>query len=52
MSHVPSAVTLQPMQFPSEPWEELGIDVVGPFQTAAWDCHFALILIITVSCLK
>jgi len=32
------------VQFPSEPWEKLDIDVVGPFVTAAWDCHLALTL--------
>lgn len=27
-------------QIPAEPWEELGIDVVGPLETAAWNCWF------------
>lgn len=33
-----------PVPFPSEPWEKLGIDVVGPFETATMDCHFAITL--------
>lgn len=40
-----SAAPLQPVNFPSVPWEKVAIDVVGPFETAVWDCRYALTLI-------
>lgn len=39
-----SAAPLQPVKFPSEPWEKLGLDVVDPFETAGPDFHYALTL--------
>ncbi|KAL1270910.1 hypothetical protein QQF64_029926 [Cirrhinus molitorella] len=39
------AAPLQPVPFPSVPWDKVAIDVVGPFDTAVWDCRYALTLI-------
>ena len=39
-----SAVPLQPVPLPSAPWEKLAMDIVGPFETAVWDCRYALTL--------
>ncbi len=33
-----------PLPLPSAPWEKLAIDIVGPFETAAWNCRYALTL--------
>ncbi|XP_039676230.1 uncharacterized protein K02A2.6-like isoform X2 [Perca fluviatilis] len=35
---------LQPVPLPEGPWRKLGIDIVGPFETATWDCKFAITL--------
>lgn len=35
---------LQPVTLPEGPWSKLGIDIVGPFETAKWDCRFAITL--------
>lgn len=35
---------LIPVDFPSRPWERVGIDITGPFDCATWDCHFAMSL--------
>lgn len=35
---------LQPVSFPAEPWRKLAMDVVGPFESASWDCRYALTL--------
>ncbi len=40
-----SAEPLQPVPFPPVPWDKVAIDVVGPFETAVWDCRFTLTLI-------
>ncbi|RXN33780.1 meprin A subunit beta-like protein [Labeo rohita] len=40
-----SAAPLQPVPFPSTPWDKVAVDVVGPFDTAVWDCRYALTLI-------
>lgn len=40
-----SAAPLQPVLFPSVPWDKVAIDVVGPFETAVWDCCYVLTLI-------
>ncbi len=37
-----SMVPLQPV--PSAPWDKLSIDIVGPFETAAWNCRYGLTL--------
>uniref|UniRef100_A0A3B3RYT1 Gypsy retrotransposon integrase-like protein 1 n=1 Tax=Paramormyrops kingsleyae TaxID=1676925 RepID=A0A3B3RYT1_9TELE len=39
-----SQVPLQPVPLPSAPWEKLAIDIVGPFETAVWDCRYAITL--------
>ncbi|KAL2080048.1 hypothetical protein ACEWY4_023841 [Coilia grayii] len=48
-SHDKSAVThtppLQPVPYPKEAWEKVAIDLVGPFERAPMDCHFAVTLI-------
>lgn len=36
---------LQPVPFPDVPWSKLGMDIVGPFDTAVWDCKYAITLI-------
>uniref|UniRef100_A0A8C6V5S1 Gypsy retrotransposon integrase-like protein 1 n=1 Tax=Neogobius melanostomus TaxID=47308 RepID=A0A8C6V5S1_9GOBI len=35
---------LQPVPLPDGPWKKLGLDIVGPFETAASDCRFAITL--------
>lgn len=40
-----SAAPLQPVPFPSSPWEKMAIDIVGPFETASWDCRHLMTLI-------
>lgn len=39
-----SAVQLQPVPLTSASCEKLEIDIVGPFETAVWDCQYALTL--------
>lgn len=38
-------VPLQPVPFPDAPWTKLGMDIVGPLDTAVWDCKYVIILI-------
>ena len=33
---------LQPIPLPDAPWQNVGIDIVGPFESANWDCRFAV----------
>lgn len=40
----PAAAPLQPVPFPSQPWEKLAVDIVGPMETAPWDCRYAITL--------
>ena len=35
---------LQPIPLPDAPWQKVGIDIVGPFESATWDCRFAVTL--------
>ncbi|KAF7647901.1 hypothetical protein LDENG_00165050 [Lucifuga dentata] len=35
-------VPLQPVQLPDGPWKKLGLDVVGPFETAIPSCRYAI----------
>uniref|UniRef100_A0A8C8DDQ5 Integrase catalytic domain-containing protein n=1 Tax=Oryzias sinensis TaxID=183150 RepID=A0A8C8DDQ5_9TELE len=42
---VPAAAPLVPVSFPSSPWDKMAIDVVGPFETAALDCKYAITLV-------
>uniref|UniRef100_A0A1A8N061 Gypsy retrotransposon integrase-like protein 1 n=4 Tax=Nothobranchius TaxID=28779 RepID=A0A1A8N061_9TELE len=35
---------LQPVPLPDGPWQKVGIDVVGPFEMATWDCRYAVTL--------
>jgi len=39
------AAPLQPVPFPSMPWEKVAVDIVGPFETATWDCRYIMTLI-------
>ncbi|KAJ8266913.1 hypothetical protein GJAV_G00136100 [Gymnothorax javanicus] len=39
-----AAPSTEPVEYPSQPWEKPGIDVVGPFKTATPLCRFALTL--------
>ncbi|CAM4564718.1 unnamed protein product [Lepidochelys olivacea] len=47
--HGKTAVTctppLQPVPLPESAWEKVAIDIVGPFDTAPIDCHYAITLI-------
>lgn len=38
----PVTPPLQPVAFPSAPWQKLGIDIVGPFANVPADCRFAI----------
>ncbi len=40
-----SAAPLQPVPYPSGPWEKVSVDIVGPFEMATWDCRFMITLI-------
>ncbi len=40
-----SAAPLQPVPYPSGPWEKVAVDIVGPFEMATWDCRFMITLI-------
>ncbi|KAJ8000091.1 hypothetical protein DPEC_G00201250 [Dallia pectoralis] len=35
---------LTPVELPDGPWEKVAIDIVGPFECATWDCHYAITL--------
>lgn len=39
MSAKPVTPPLQPVAFPSAPWQKLGIDIVGPFSNVPADCR-------------
>ncbi|CAM5112697.1 unnamed protein product [Eretmochelys imbricata] len=47
--HDKTAVTcippLQPVPLPESSWGKVAIDIVGPFDTAPSDCHYAITLI-------
>jgi len=34
------AALLQPVPLPDGPWQKVGIDIVGPFESANWDCRY------------
>ena len=36
---------LQPVPLPDGPWQKVGIDIVGPFESATWDCRYGVTLI-------
>ena len=36
---------LQPVQLPEGPWQKLGLDIVGPFETAFPACRYAITLV-------
>ena len=36
---------LQCVTWPTEPWKELGIDIVGPIQEATTECRYIITLI-------
>ncbi len=36
---------LQAVSLPSNPWQKLGIEIVGPFDSGPSDCHFAISLV-------
>ncbi|KAJ8356711.1 hypothetical protein SKAU_G00195050 [Synaphobranchus kaupii] len=40
----PHAAPLQPVPLPDGPWRKLGMDIVGPFEIAKWDCKYAITL--------
>lgn len=40
-----NSAPLQPVPFPAEPWRKVAMDVVGQFESATWDCRYALTLI-------
>ena len=39
------AAPLQPIPLPDAPWQKVGMDIVGPFESASWDCRFAVTLV-------
>lgn len=39
-----TASPLQPVPLPDGPWLKLGLDIVGPFETAVHDCKYAITL--------
>lgn len=39
------AAPLQPIPLPDGPWQKVGIDIVGPFKSANWDCRSAITMI-------
>lgn len=39
------ATPLQPLPLPDSPWQKVGIDIVGPFESASWDYRYAVTLI-------
>lgn len=39
-----SAAPLQPVPYPSGPWEKVTVDIVGLFETATWDCQYMITL--------
>ncbi|KAL1263297.1 hypothetical protein QQF64_006036 [Cirrhinus molitorella] len=47
--HDKSAVThtmpLQPVPYPTDAWEKMAIDIMGPFDTAPSDCRFVVALV-------
>ena len=38
------AAPLQPVPLPAAPWTKIGLDIVGPFETAPWNCRYAIAL--------
>ena len=42
---MPRPAPLQPVTLPDRPWQKLAMDIVGPFETATWDCRYAITLI-------
>ena len=36
------AAPLQPVPLPAAPWTKIGLDIVGPFETAPWNCRYAI----------
>ncbi|KAJ8044581.1 hypothetical protein HOLleu_07364 [Holothuria leucospilota] len=36
---------LQPVEFPSRPWEKLALDIAGPFLRATPECRYAITLV-------
>ncbi|KAJ8362815.1 hypothetical protein SKAU_G00116460 [Synaphobranchus kaupii] len=40
----PHAAPLQPVPLPDGPWRKLGMDILGPFEIAKWDCKYAITL--------
>ncbi|XP_064469772.1 uncharacterized protein K02A2.6-like [Ornithodoros turicata] len=41
----PSFMPMQPVPFPEEPWEQVAMDIVGPFHNAPPGCKFAITLV-------
>lgn len=39
------ATPLQPVAFPEQPWFKLGMDIVGTFERAPYDCRYAITLV-------
>lgn len=33
------------MELPNGPWEKVAIDIVGPFESATWDCRYSITLV-------
>lgn len=39
------AIPLQQVPFPEQPWLKLGMDIVGSFERAPYDCRYAVTLV-------
>lgn len=39
------ATPLQPVPLPEGPWQKVGINIIGPFESATWDCCYVVTLI-------
>lgn len=39
------AAPFNPVPLPDGPWQKVGIDIVGPFESATWDCRYAMTLV-------
>nr|XP_055067930.1 uncharacterized protein K02A2.6-like [Misgurnus anguillicaudatus] len=41
----PAPAPIIPVELPNGPWQKVAIDIVGPFESATWDCRYAITLV-------